>query len=506
MAAPNSPNGNVNLKLNILTIDDVLKRAALNTGIEQAIIDSQYNDLRQQLGKLVFYDKVVVYRPDINSSLTKKGNTFTIDEEGLSKIEVSIPTIQELSGYGAKIVIIAHQGTAGQEDCISLVPHHKALEDLLGNDVPFVQGDWYGEPVRDKVNSMQPGQVILLDNVRGFPVNVEGNGRTVRSSESFLNAPSSYTKLLEELADIVVNDGVPVWHRFQASVMGMPNLLNIAGRQAQIEIEGNRALGANIKDPCTMLLGGVKITDYLDLIETSLQKGIVDKVLASGALGIMGNLAIMGQYQSDYFGKSTEGFLKKEGIYGQLARIREIARRYPSQFIMPLDFKVELDEKVFYIDKEDLFNHEGKGRMHLYGIGPKTVELFKNILKQSNTIYTKGPPTKNDDARFAAESKELIDEIVRQHQRGATTVLSGGHTNTLIRQFGYTTQDFSFVTLAGGAATQYHNGTPLPGLLMLDASYRAFYGLSPYSGIEHLPIRTEFQAPTRIPALLQLRG
>jgi phosphoglycerate kinase len=271
------------------------------------------------------------------------------------------------------------------------------------------------------------------------------------------------------------------------------------------EIMGNRTLGPNIQHPYIMMLGGVKIDDYLDLVESFLKGRVVDKILATGALGIVGVLGIYGRDNPNYLGEKTVQFLLREGISEeQINRVTGFARRYTRKFILPLDFKVELDGNVFYIDREEINEHPGKDKMGIYGLGPKTVALYKEALEGLKTGYIKGPPTKDDDERFMQESRELIDKFVELKRQGATTILSGGNTNTLVSELGYSPhEDFTFVTLAGGAATRYHTGgTHLPGLLMLNTSYNAFNGVDLYKGLENNPVAFELTAP-RIPQNLK---
>lgn len=271
------------------------------------------------------------------------------------------------------------------------------------------------------------------------------------------------------------------------------------------EIVANKALSANTPHPYTMLLGGVKITDYLGLVTESLDTHFVDNILASGTLGILGVLGIMGGGNTNYLGRKTVQFLKDRKIYEQLNTVTGLANRFPDRFILPIDFKVELDGQVYVMTPEQINAHPDKDRMGVYGIGPQTVAKFKEVLEGSKTIYLKGSPTK-DDEPFMPEAKELVDTVVRLTHQGAMTILSGGNTTALAHRLGYSPDnDFRTRTLAGGAATQYRVGELLPGLLMLNTSYNAFNGLDPITNLGKYALGFELMPPA-IPERLQLRA
>ena len=507
-----SGNGNVNLRLSHVTIDDVVRRAALNSGVSPGRVEEDFPTLKDQYGRRVFGGKVVLVRPDLNSPflVDKEGRYVITDTE---RIGASAPTIREFSDYGAKVVIIAHQGRPGEEDCISLEPHKKVLEDLLGRNVSFRHAHWYGAATQTAIQEMRGGAIFLLDNIRKLADEMLSGGDDPGGKidpRKFANLPDSFPKVLGNLADYFVNDGFSVSHRWHGSVAGFPYILNIAGRLMEREIIANRALSADTLHPYTMLLGGVKITDYLGLVKESLDGRFVDHVLAAGALGIIGVLGTIGGGNTNYLGERTVRFLKEKGVYSQLDTVAGLAGRYPGRFILPLDFKVELDGQTYIMTPGEINAHPDKDRMNLYGIGPKTVARFRRVLEKSKTVYLKGTPTKvptpeDNDDRFLPESRELIGIVVRLTRQGAMTILTGGDTTALVNGLGYSPErDFKTRTLAGGAATQYRVGEILPGLYMLNTSYNAFNGLPLNSGLGSYQLGFEPVAP-RIPELLRPR-
>ncbi|MBI2558119.1 phosphoglycerate kinase [Candidatus Woesearchaeota archaeon] len=498
MIQTESSRRNINLDLNYVTIDDILKRAIALS--RPGFIDNprEYREpeLRKEYGSYVFGDKVVLVRTDLNSPIEQKEGQFYL--KGKDRIKAAAPTIRELSDYGAKVVVITHQGTAGKADCISLEPHKNALEEVLSKEVIFKSAHWYGIVTQDIIKGMKRGEVFLLDNIRKLSDEVSD----LRDPGRFAALPHSYMSTLGPLADFVVNDAFSASHRWHGSIIGFPHLLNLAGRLTQREIQENRKLISDIRNPYTLLLGGVKISGYLDFVEDLLEHDLVDNVLAAGALGI---LAIHG---SRYDGKRRElgaktyKFLAENELYHLKRKVANISK--DERFVIPLDFKVKLGEEVRYMTPEEIHSNPNKDKIGIYGIGPQTLDLFLDRLKNSQTVYLKGSPTKDDEEEFLPESKRLIEEIVRLKQNGATTILSGGDTNNLISKFGFSAEtDFTHFTLAGGAAAEYHAGNILPGVVMLNTSYNAFWGLDLSTGLPLGYPRNISEIAPRIPESLR---
>ena len=509
MVEPHSSDGNVNLRLNRISIDDVIARAALNSGVKlsNTYLETHFDTIRGQYGKKVFSGKVVLVRPDLNVPVEMQDGAYVIADT--ERIQAAVPTIRALSDYGAKVVVMAHQGRPFQRDFISLEPHRKVLEDLLEKDVNFGRNLFYGREALRIISEMKRGEIFLLDNIRMLtadtPLPKEPDGIVV--PKEIADMPDQFPKILGSVIEYFVNDGFSVSHRWNGSVIGFPYTLNIAGISMEREIRANRRLSADTPRPYTMLLGGVKITDYLELASQSLSSRTVDYVLAAGALGIIGGLGIVGRDDTNFLGRNAVRFLQERGIYKDLNEVTGIARRYPDRFILPLDFKVEFDGQVDVMTPEQISVHPDKDKMNLYGIGPKTVARFKETMGRSKTVYIKGSPTKDDDPRFLPESRELIDMMAYlTRDNGVVTILCGGDTIALAGKAGYDAdKDFTSMTLAGGAAAQFKAGKQiLPGLYMLHISYNAFNRLPLGEGLAGTNLGFEHTAP-RIPELLKPR-
>lgn len=492
-----SSDRNVNLGLNYLTIDDIIKRAIVLSKPGFVENPRDYKEpLRKEYGSYVFGNKVILVRTDLNSPVEQRDGQFYL--KGKDRIKAAAPTIREFSEYGARVVVITHQGTAGKADCISLEPHKEALEEVLGKEIIFKSAHWYGIVSQDIIRDMKKGEIFLLDNIRKLSDEVSD----ARDPRKFAGLPHSYMSTLGPLSDYTVNDAFSASHRWHGSIIGFPYLLNLAGRLTQREIQENRKLISDIRKPYTLLMGGVKISGYLDFIEDLLDHDLVDNVLAAGALGI---LAILGsRYQGKRLdlGGKTHKFLAEKEVYNLKNKVATLSK--DERFVIPLDFKVKLDDQVKYMTPEEIHSHPYKDKIGIYGIGPQTLGVFLEKLKNSQTVYLKGSPTKDDEEEFLPESKLLIEEIVRLKRSGATTILSGGDTNNLISKFGFSAEsDFSHFTLAGGAAAEYHAGNILPGIVMLNTSYNAFWGLELSSGLPPGYPRNISEIAPRIPENLR---
>ena len=320
---------------------------------------------------------------------------------------------------------------------------------------------------------MKNGDIFLLDNIRKLSDEII----EIQDPHEFATLPDSYLETLGKYADYFVNDAFSTSHRWQGSIVGFPNHLHIAGRLTVKEILSNKESIKDIHHPYSVLFGGVKISGYMDYLEYSLENKLVDNILAAGALGIV---SVMGYTKINNkkidLGKNPRDFIKKNVPTKIVNQVAGLIRNYPKSFVMPKDFKVELDGNVDYMTPKQIHEHPDKDRINIYGKGPKTVERFINKITKSKTIYMKGSPTL-DDERFLQESKQLVDAIVKRGKKEfVTTILSGGDTNNLVTRFGYNAnKDFSYFTLSGGAATEYNSGKLLPGLLMLNTSYNQFW-------------------------------
>ena len=218
-----------------------------------------------------FENKTVLLRVDFNMPLDKE----TFDILDTTRIKRVLPTIKELISDKAKVIILAHQGRQGSWDFINLEKHAKALSDLLGKEVKFID-DIYGDKAKEAIKSLNPGEVLMLDNVRKF------DGETDKKSPEE-HSQSELVQNLYPLADYFVNDAFAAAHRKQCSLVGFTYVLpSCAGRLMEKELKTLGKIVANPEKPSIFLFGGAKFSDVVITIERLLEKGTADKIILTG--------------------------------------------------------------------------------------------------------------------------------------------------------------------------------------------------------------------------------
>ena len=281
-----------------------------------------------------FEDKTVLLRVDFNMPLDK--NTLEILDT--TRIKRALPTINELIEKNAKTVILAHQGRQGSWDFISLEKHAKALEDLLGKPVKYVD-DLYGEEALNAIQNMQNGEVILLGNVRKF------DGETEKKSADE-HAHSELVQNLCQVADIFVNDAFAAAHRAQCSLIGFTALMpSCAGRLMEKEITTLEEIMANPEKPSVFLFGGAKFSDVIVTIERLLDKKTADKIILTG---LPANAFL--KAEGFKLGDKNEEMLAKEGTPENYEEIKKLLEKYKENIYLPKDFAVEQNTNRNEID------------------------------------------------------------------------------------------------------------------------------------------------------------
>ncbi|RLF35215.1 MAG: phosphoglycerate kinase, partial [Thermoplasmata archaeon] len=251
-------------------------------------------------------NKTILLRVDFNMPLDKK----TLDILDTTRIKQALPTIKELTQKKAKTVILAHQGRPGSWDFTSLQKHAQALEKILGKKVEFIN-DIFGEKAKNAIKKLQPGQIILLDNIRKFP------GETEKKSAEE-HAKSELVQNLYPLADIFVNDAFAAAHRPQCSLIGFTAVLpSCAGRLMEKELTTLDKIIKNPEKPSTFLFGGAKFSDTITTIQHLLKNNTADNIILTG---LPANAFL--KAKGIKLGEKNEKTLKEEGTPEQFKKIK----------------------------------------------------------------------------------------------------------------------------------------------------------------------------------------
>ena len=383
-----------------------------------------------------FENKTILLRVDFNMPLDKK--TFEILDT--TRIKLVLPTIQELLKKNTKIVILAHQGRKGSWDFISLERHAKALQELLGKKVTFID-DIFGEKATKAIKTLENGQILMLDNVRKFPEETEK-----KSAEE--HAQSELVQTLYPLADIFVNDAFAAAHRDQCSLIGFTAVLpSYAGRLMEKELVTLEKVVQNPEKPNIMLFGGAKFSDVIVTIDRLLSNNTADKIILTGmpanafykALGID-------------LGEKTESLLLEEGKPEQFQEIQTVMNKYKDRILLPVDFAIEENNQ-----RKELTVNDLPSEKNLFDIGEKSIELFKETLQQAKTVFLSGPCGVFEHPLFKKGTEEIFRFVA---DLDAFSIVGGGHTVAAIEQLKLR-QKISHISTGGGSLEKFMMGEKL---------------------------------------------
>ena len=383
--------------------------------------------------------KRVFLRCDLNVPL-KEGK---ITDDG--RIRASLPTIQTLLANGASIVIVAHLGRPKGEAKpeLSLAPVAVRLAELLGKEVIFA-GSVKGADVKAKADSLQAGQILLLENIR-----FEAAETSKDESER-----AGLAAELAKLADIYVGDGFGAVHRKHASVFDLPKLLpHVAGILVAAEVEVLKKLTQNPVRPYGVVLGGAKVSDKIGVISNLLSK--VD-VMAIGGGMVFTFLAAQGKE----IGSSLVETELIETVKGLIKQADELGVK----LVLPTDIvvapKFAADAPATLVSADSIPSDQ----MGL-DIGPDSAAAFAQAIKSCKTVFWNGPMGVFEFSAFANGTKVVAQALT---EVSGISVVGGGDSAAAVRALGFNDDQFGYISTGGGASLEYLEGKELPGLTALD--------------------------------------
>ena len=381
--------------------------------------------------------KKVFVRCDFNVPLDGDGN-ITDD----IRIRGALPTIQYLLENGAAVILCSHMGRPkGQVNPkYSLKPVAVRLSELLGQEVKLAD-DVIGDSAKALAAALQPGQAMLLENVRYH-------------KEEEANDPA-FAKALAELADIFVNDAFGTAHRAHASTAGIADYLPaVCGFLMEREIS---VMGKALEDPqrpFVAILGGAKIADKLKLIDNLLGK--CDSVLIVGGMSYT-----FAKAQGGNIGNSLCDNEKLELVGALPAKAEQLGTR----LMLPID---NVAGDAFSNDCNTVTVKAGQIPEGYEGmdIGPATVAAYSEIIKEAKTVIWNGPAGVFEMPTFAEGTKGIAKAVA---ECDGTSIIGGGDSAAAIEQLGFADQ-VSHISTGGGASLEFLEGRELPGIAcLLDA-------------------------------------
>ena len=381
--------------------------------------------------------KKVLVRADFNVPLDDSGK-ITDD----TRIRAALPTIKDLTGKGGKVILCSHMGRPkGQvKEELRLTPVAKRLSELLGQEVKKCD-DCVGDAVTATVNSMENGQVVLLENLRFHAAETK-------------NEPE-FAKQLAANADLYVNEAFGTAHRAHASTEGVTHYLSpsVAGYLIEKELNYLQNAVDNPQRPLAAIIGGSKVSSKIGVIETLLDK--CDKLLIGGGMiftfykarGLSVGKSLVEEDKLE-LAKSLEAKAKEQGVELLL----------PTDVVVADNFAPDANAKTVSI------NDIPDGWMGL-DIGPDSVKVFQDALADCQAVIWNGPMGVFEFDKFAVGTEAIAHTLAGKSD--AITIIGGGDSVAAVEKVGVADK-MSHISTGGGASLELLEGKKLPGIVALD--------------------------------------
>lgn len=388
---------------------------------------------KKTLKELDFKNKKVLVRFDFNVPLD---NGKITDD---TRINAAIETIKYLQQQDAKIIMLSHLGrikTEYDKTKNTLAPVAKRLGEVLKQSVIFIN-ETRGKALENAINALQPKQLLLIENTR-FE-DLKGNKESGNDKE--------LGKYWAHLGEIFVNDAFGTAHRAHASNVGIAANVqqSCVGFLIEKELTMLNKITMHPEHPFVAVIGGAKVSDKIDVIKQLLTKA--DKVLVGGGMAYT--------FMKSLGFEIGNSLLEKDKI--NIAK--EIIDLGKDKLVLPIDFVMAKEFKD--IKGEITKDQNIKVGFEGMDIGPKTLELFQNSLKDTKTVFWNGPVGVFEMSNFVKGTENICETIASL--KGAFTLIGGGDSAAAAVKFGYQSK-FSHISTGGGASLEYLEGKKLPGI------------------------------------------
>jgi phosphoglycerate kinase len=396
----------------------------------------------------------VVMRVDFNVPQDKETGAIT----NPARITAALPTITYILEQGASLVLMSHLGRPDGKkvEKFSLKPVAEKLHELLGKPVKFLP-DCVGPEVEAACSSLQPGEVALLENLR-FHIEEEGKVKNKDGTKTKADPEKveAFRASLTKLGDVYANDAFGTAHRAHSSVVGVNLPERVAGFLMQKELDAFAAVVEDPKRPLLAILGGAKVADKIPLIRNLLDKA--DELIIGGGMTFT-------------FKKVLEGMPIGESLFDPegakiVGELMEKAKAKGVKIHLPVDFvcgdKFDADAKSQPVDDKQGIPAGWIG----LDVGPKSRQLFAEVVSRAKTIIWNGPPGVFEFDRFAEGTKSMAEAIAAATAAGALSVVGGGDTATAAKKF-KVVDKVSHASTGGGASLELLEGKTLSGVANL---------------------------------------
>lgn len=403
-----------------------------------------------------FDGKRVIVRVDFNVPLDEN---FNITDD--TRIRAAMPTINKVINDGGMLILMSHLGRPKKnpDEKYSLKHIVDYLSKVIGKEVIFADDCM---KAADLVASMKAGDVLLLENLR-FYAEEEGKPRGIEKGEegydeakkAIKESQKEFTKTLASYADYYINDAFGTAHRAHASTALIADYFDgdhkMYGFLMGKEVEAIDKVMKDIKRPFTAIMGGSKVSTKIDIIENLLTK--VDNLILCGGMTYTFKKALGGK-----IGKS----ICENDKLDLALSILDKAKEKGVNLVLAVDAVVADDfnnnANTLIVDPMDIPDaYEGMD------IGPKTRELFGEVIKNSETILWNGPCGVFEFDNFSNGSRAIAEAIVEATKKGAFSLIGGGDSVACVNKFNMS-NEVSYVSTGGGALLEAIEGKELPGI------------------------------------------
>ena len=390
------------------------------------------------MAKIDTYDfsgKKALIRVDFNVPLNDK---FEVTDD--TRIRAAVPTIKKVLEKGGAAILMSHMGRPKGEvvDKYSLKHIVPKVSELLGVEVKFAP-DCIGEVAQKAAADLKPGEVLLLENLRFHKEETKGDEK--------------FAAELAKLGDVYINDAFGTAHRAHASTTIVAKFFTdkMFGYIMEKEIESLNKVLNDTKHPFTAIIAGAKVSTKITVIESLMGK--VDNLIIGGAMTYTFIKARGGK---------TGNSLVEEDMLDVARQIEQKAKEKGVNLYLPVD-SVNAKEFADTSEKQitDIDNVPD-GWMGL-DIGPKSVELFSDVLLKSGTILWNGPVGVFEFENFSEGTRKVGEAVAEATDKGAYSLVGGGDTVAAVNKFGLADR-VSYISTGGGALLEYIEGKELPGI------------------------------------------
>ncbi|HBB49524.1 TPA: phosphoglycerate kinase [Candidatus Nomurabacteria bacterium] len=384
--------------------------------------------------------KTILYRAPYDIDVKEINGALEVADD--MRIRATLPTLKYLLKENCKIIILTYVKRPDGKvvENLRTTPHARKLSELLNRPVLKVD-DCIGPLVDEKISQMKQGDILMLENVRFYKEETEDD--------------DEFSKKLCLGKDLIVFDGFPQAMRAHASTTGIErHLPAVAGLYLEHEVNMLSDLLESPKRPFTVIIGGAKISDKVDSVNNLLN--IADKILVGGAVANV-FLKALGKNLGSSFVEDIFVDAKKREKRDWVLYAKEILEKYRDKIVYPEDIVVSDGTETRIVD---IFSEKMSDKWSAFDIGPKTRENFSNIIKKSATVFLGGPMGKFEDEKFAEGSRAVLNAM---KEVAGTTIIAGGDTIDVARKYA-SLDDYSHVSLAGGATLEFLAGKELPAL------------------------------------------